>query len=359
MTNSDIIPGDPKLDPFFHESLDSLCITDYEGNFIKVNPAFQQLLGYSWEEIYSTKAMEFIHPSDRNYTSMQKSRLLDRTPLVNFENRYLKKSGEPVWLNWTSFVLPENQLIYSSARNVTLRKKIERDRKSNIRRLSMANQKLKRLNYATIHDLRSPLNNIMSLVNLIDLRMINDVETKEIIELIKESSTGLKLSLDSSLESFKIRDMDQKKLEQVDFLEILQKVQNSISNLISESQTEFLIDFTEVPNIRFKSNYLESIFLNLITNSIKYAQKDLRPIISIHTNLQEGVKTLTYSDNGSGFDMEKVADRIFKLNERFHKNKDSKGVGLYLVHNQVSDLGGTIEVESKVNEGTVFTITFK
>ena len=86
----------------------------------------------------------------------------------------------------------------------------------------MANQKLKRLNYATIHDLRSPLNNIMSLVNLIDLRMINDVETKEIIELIKESSTGLKLSLDSSLESFKIRDMDQKKLEQVDFLEILQ-----------------------------------------------------------------------------------------------------------------------------------------
>jgi sensor histidine kinase regulating citrate/malate metabolism len=58
-------------------------------------------------------------------------------------------------------------------------------------------------------------------------------------------------------------------------------------------------------------------------------------------------------------DMEKVRGQIFGLYKRFHNHPESKGVGLYLVHSQVTSLGGTIEVDSKVNEGTTFTICFK
>ena len=50
---------------------------------------------------------------------------------------------------------------------------------------------------------------------------------------------------------------------------------------------------------------------------------------------------------------------IFKLNQKFHDNADSKGVGLYLVHNHITSLGGTITIDSKVNGGTIFTISFK
>jgi sensor histidine kinase regulating citrate/malate metabolism len=52
-------------------------------------------------------------------------------------------------------------------------------------------------------------------------------------------------------------------------------------------------------------------------------------------------------------------DKIFGLYKRFHKNSDSKGIGLYLIHSQLTSLGGKIEVESEVNIGTTFTITFK
>ncbi len=56
--------------------------------------------------------------------------------------------------------------------------------------------------------------------------------------------------------------------------------------------------------------------------------------------------------------MERVKGRIFGLHKRFHKG-EGKGVGLFLIHSQITALGGTIEVESKKNEGTTFTISFK
>ena len=106
---------------------------------------------------------------------------------------------------------------------------------------------------------------------------------------------------------------------------------------------------------------LESIFLNLITNSIKYAKADILPIITITTTEKDGLKQLIYTDNGQGFDMENIKDKIFELNQKFHDNSDinSKGIGLYLVHHHVQEMGGTISIESEVNEGTTFTITFK
>ena len=66
-----------------------------------------------------------------------------------------------------------------------------------------------------------------------------------------------------------------------------------------------------------------------------------------------------FSDNGIGMNMHSIKDRIFGLYQRFHSNTDSKGIGLYLIHSQITALGGKIEVESEVNAGTTFTITFK
>jgi signal transduction histidine kinase len=68
---------------------------------------------------------------------------------------------------------------------------------------------------------------------------------------------------------------------------------------------------------------------------------------------------LEFKDNGRGFDLEKVRTRIFGLYQRFHNNSDSKGVGLYLVHSQITSLGGSIEVDSEVDKGTTFTLRFK
>jgi signal transduction histidine kinase len=138
----------------------------------------------------------------------------------------------------------------------------------------------------------------------------------------------------------------------------LQKVKKSIDSIIHESQTRIETAF-ESPTVLFDSKYLESIFLNLITNSIKYSRPGVPPTIYIRSYVEKDEVILIFKDNGRGFDLEKVKNRIFGLYQRFHSNSDSKGVGLYLVHSQITSLGGSIEVASEVDKGTTFTLRFK
>jgi sensor histidine kinase regulating citrate/malate metabolism len=83
------------------------------------------------------------------------------------------------------------------------------------------------------------------------------------------------------------------------------------------------------------------------------------PEISIKTEIQGGETILTYSDNGIGFDINQVKDKIFGLHQKFHHHPESRGIGLYLIHAQITSLGGTIGVDSKINIGTTFKISFK
>jgi signal transduction histidine kinase len=135
-------------------------------------------------------------------------------------------------------------------------------------------------------------------------------------------------------------------------------VKKSIGSIITENLARIETLF-ETPTVLFDAKYLESIFLNLITNSIKYAKPGIPPTIFIHSYLDKDDVLLVFQDNGLGFDFEKVKNRIFGLYQRFHNNSDSKGVGLYLVHSQITSLGGSIEVASEVGKGTTFTLRFK
>ena len=119
-------------------------------------------------------------------------------------------------------------------------------------------------------------------------------------------------------------------------------------------------DFSEVQSVHFNNAYMESIFLNLVTNSLRYAHPQRYPVITLKTSINpDGSSKLVYSDNGIGMDIERVKNKIFGLYQRFHENPEGKGMGLYLVHSQVTALGGKIEVDSEEGIGTTFTITFK
>ncbi|MBD1262590.1 PAS domain-containing sensor histidine kinase [Maribacter polysiphoniae] len=348
-----------QLAPFFDLSMDCLCIANYEGYFVNINPALVELLGYSETELKSRLISEFIYEEDRERTAKNRQNLLKDVALVNFENRYVCKSGELVWLHWTSIPVASEQLVYAIAKDVTHKKELENERISHLSQLSQVNNELKQLNYTTSHDLRSPVNNLISMVDLIDMGKIEDDDTLEILSFIRLSAEGLKTSLNTYIDAFKQNDDTSDKFEVVTFNTVLQKVQSTISSLIRTAGVEFQVNFSGMESILFNAAYMESIMLNFITNSIKYARPHVPPVISITSEEKDGKKTFTFSDNGLGFDMEKVGHLIFNLNQRFHGNEDSKGVGLYLVYNHVTSLGGTISVDSAVNEGTTFTITFK
>jgi signal transduction histidine kinase len=96
----------------------------------------------------------------------------------------------------------------------------------------------------------------------------------------------------------------------------------------------------------------------LFTNSLKYRATDRALKISIATKEVEDRVVMTFKDNGIGIDLARNKDKVFGLYQRFHNYPDSKGLGLYLVKSQVESMGGSISLESKVDKGTTFTLSF-
>ncbi|OCC28252.1 Histidine kinase [Leptospira interrogans serovar Canicola] len=103
---------------------------------------------------------------------------------------------------------------------------------------------------------------------------------------------------------------------------------------------------------------MESILLNFLTNAVKYRHPDRVPEITLNAERQENRLILSIKDNGLGIDMKKYGDKLFGMYKTFHNNKDAKGIGLFITKNQVEAMGGKIEVESRLNNGTTFRIIF-
>lgn len=346
-------------DYFFKLSPDLLCIAGYDGFFKRINPAVSKLLGYTDEELLSRSINEFIHPLDRPLTSQYRENIKNGNPLLNYENRYIKKSGEIVWLAWTSMPLDEEELVYAIAKDITHKKKLEEERNALLANLSIMNEDLKNLSFTTSHDLREPVNNLFAILHLLDTSEIKNPETLRLIDLLKTTSENLEIKMNKHLDALSRNTKVSVQIEDVSLTEVLEGVQESIGTLIENSGTIFKVDFSAFSTISFNKAYLESIFLNLITNSIKYAKPNTSPMISIESRKIGDVKYLIFTDNGIGFNKDEVKDRIFGLSQTFNNQPKSKGIGLYLVHTHMTSLGGHISVESKINEGTEFTLSFK
>jgi PAS domain S-box-containing protein len=347
------------LNRFFELTPDLLCIAGYDGYFKKINPAVCELLGYSYEELYAFPINEFIYHEDRDITSKHRENLKKHIPLLNYENRYVTKNGEIVWLSWTSMPVDEEQIVYAIAKNITHKKKIEEDRIRLIESLTKINNDQKQLSYITSHDLRSPVNNLLMVFKMLDISKIQDTETLEFIEILKSATESLKDTLNTYVDAFTANDGLTVQTGEVELDKCLKVVLHSLGALIKDSNATINIDFSGFDKINFNKAYLESIFLNLITNSIKYTRPGIAPVISIHSTKEKGIKQLIFTDNGVGFDMDKIKGKLFGFNQRFNDHPDSKGIGLYLVYNHITSLGGHISLNSKPNEGAVFTIAFK
>lgn len=349
----------PDLETFFRLSHDYLCIAGYDGYFRRANPAFIKLLGYSEEELFAVPISSFVHPQDKDLTAETRALILEDKPLLNFENRYITKGGEIVWLTWTSIPDHSNKLIYAVSKNITHTKKLEEDRQLLIKDLTAINSGLKQLTYTISHDLRSPVSNMMSLFSLLDLSQIQDEDSLLYLDLLEKSVHELKDTLDEQMEHLKETLLLRSSLEPISLKEVFQATTTSIRSLIESSGASFVTDFSEVEFLLGNSFYLHSIFLNLITNSIKYARPGIPPVIRIISKKDGDATKLYFTDNGMGFDLGKIGNRMFGLNQVFTDRGNSNGIGLYLVKNYMNNIGGTITVSSQVNSGASFCLSFR
>jgi PAS domain S-box-containing protein len=120
-----------QLSRFFALSLDMLCVAGFDGYFKRVNPAWQNVLGYTEAELLSRPYMDFVHPDDREATRVEAKNLADGLPVMYFENRYFHKDGTVRWLLWASTSLQDQQMIYAAARDITEHKAAEELRARN------------------------------------------------------------------------------------------------------------------------------------------------------------------------------------------------------------------------------------
>jgi signal transduction histidine kinase len=254
---------------------------------------------------------------------------------------------------------PSIKALILTIRDITRRKEKEEERMLLVYELMEKNADLKQFSYITSHNLRAPLTNLMAICNLLDTEGLTQEETFELINAFKISTAKLSETLNDLIKILIIKDGRSEDIERVHFEKALAEVKRSISGSIEMSGAVIHADFTQAASINFYPAYMESIFLNLLTNAIKYAHPNRKPVIAIQTAQDDKFVVLTFMDNGIGMEMKRVKSKIFGLYQRFHNKIEGKGIGLYLVHSQITALGGSIAVDSTEGEGTTFVIRFK
>ncbi len=223
----------------------------------------------------------------------------------------------------------------------------------------ITSQNSRLFNFAHIvsHNLRSHTSNLSLLVQLIE-DIDNPEEKIELVNEVKQISYSLNTTIEHLNEIVAIHTNKDQEKKVIKFQDALNLVMSGIGQMIALSKTTIEADFDDLEEINYIPAYLESILLNLITNSIKYRHENRDPIIHIKTYTKENNEYLEVKDNGRGIDMKLFKDKVFGMYKTFHYNKDAVGIGLFLTKNQVESLNGTISVESEVDNGTTFIIEF-
>jgi len=181
-----------------------------------------------------------------------------------------------------------------------------------------------------------------------------DICDKTIISIEKLSSTLTDLN-----DILSVRNDKTDKNELLFFEDRIHQVLDSVSEEIKATQAIIKIDCKSVNKVVCPRKVLDSILLNLVTNAIKYRKKNVVPEINISTAENQDYIILSVEDNGTGIDLERYRHKLFGLYQRFHKEVDGKGMGLYIIKSQIESTGGMIVVSSEIDKGSTFTVYFK
>ncbi|NQZ83641.1 MAG: hypothetical protein HRT52_21795 [Colwellia sp.] len=240
-------------------------------------------------------------------------------------------------------------------------KAFELDRINN--RLTQSNAELEKFAYIASHDLQEPLRKIQAFGDRLQKRItiVDDEKAIDYIDRMQKSSTRMRSLIDDLLKFSRVGSEDYTP-KSINLNTVLKSVLDDLHISIKEKSA--LINSEELPSILGESNRLYQVFLNLLSNALKFSKDDQAPIITISCQ-QTSVKNRDYweiriQDNGIGFEQE-YADKIFEVFQRLHGRSQypGTGIGLAICKKIVEKHNGMIYVESELDKGTCFILLFE
>ena len=355
-----------KLSLVASKTTNGVIIIGADGLTEWVNDGFEKITGYTFAEVVGKDSCALLQGEDTDKGTVKKiySKIKEGKGFTE-EIIIYKKSGEKVWflLDITPVLNDKSEVVrfIIIQSDITFRKEAEASQLELTKDLFRQNKDLQQFTYIVSHNLRSPVANAMGLVEILST---SDKESDSFdlpLSYLKTSVTKLDTVLRDLNMILSVRDKKDNVIkEKVQLASVCQQVVGNFRESLETDGSEVNIEVKESDYVRGNKAYVYSIFYNLLSNSIKFrsTQRALRVKIKCLGSTDKGT-IISFSDNGSGFDMELAGDKVFQLYKRFHTSSDGRGMGLFLIKTHLDAMGGHIEVSSKVNEGTRFLIYLK
>ena len=220
-------------------------------------------------------------------------------------------------------------------------------------KLEKANEELRQFTYAVSHDLKEPIRQVKNYAHIALTPIKDKLSPKEatMVQFVLDGSHRAHQMIDDLYSFATIGEGEQKK-EEVNLLSLAQDSLVDLADKIKASGAE--IDLKELPTVRGHKSMLRQLFLNLISNALKFAHPDRRLRITIDTGVDGAV---VIADNGLGIPQEAQA-KIFSLFQQVDRQKEGSGIGLALCAKIMQKHNGRIAVTSDGHSGTLFKLSF-
>jgi len=377
------------LDRFFTLSLDMLCIANTDGFFLRLNPQWTRVTGFTEAELVARPYLDFVHPEDRLATTAAGARLAAGDPVVWFENRYHCKDGTYRWLMWTSAPFLEQGLIYASARDITDRRQAEdalrryasemaaarQVQEENAARLSQLVAELdvarRRAEDATAakgeflanmsHEIRTPMNAILGMTQLLARTRLTE-EQRELVGTASDAAESL-LGLINDILDFSKIEARRLELEAVAF-DVRDTVTDALRLVAPRAREKGLllaqhIDQTVPATIVGDAGRVRQVLLNLVGNAVKFTETG-EVVVSVDVmdaNADEVRLHFAVRDTGIGVPVDKqwrIFGAFVQADGSTTRKYGGTGLGLTISAALVELMQGRIWIDSVVGCGSTF-----
>ena len=346
----------------FENSLTGMAIVSLTGKWLNVNNSTCNILGYTKEEFLDLGYEDFTHPEDKNIAKKEvKLMLSGKIDHFRIEKRYIHKNGTIIYSILSVTIVRDTnglpQHFISNIIDVSDIKTAKNDIKELLTISSKQNDRL--LNFAHIvsHNLRSHGSNLDMLLQL-KKDDSPEVMNDEYFPLYEKAVDNLNETINNLNEVAIHNSLSNDDLQSLNLLQFTNNAISNINALILSNEADINVIIDEKITVKGIPAYIDSIIINFLTNAIKYKRLDINPKITLEAEQNDDAIILSITDNGQGINLEKHGDRLFGMYNVFHKHKDSRGLGLFIVKNQIEAIGGKVEVDSTVGKGTNFKIHF-